>query len=72
MQPSEKSPEIGKTIKNLFGFDQQKMIKENKCVPKPIGCGQQFTEDEISAWPEIDQREYKISGLCSNCQKGIF
>lgn len=67
--PSRKAPAIDSFITNVFGFDRQETIHENVCVPAPIGCGKPVDLSEMS---EIEQKEYRISGLCKTCQREIF
>lgn len=43
---------------------------ENRCTKRPFGCGKLFTD--FSTWSPTEQREYKISGLCKECQDRIF
>lgn len=68
MRPSDKSPQVEKTLTNIFGFDRRKCIENNVCVPAPIGCGKEATSFDSN----IERREYQISGLCSSCQKQIL
>jgi hypothetical protein len=70
MKPSDKNPAIDRALTAMFGFDRQETIKENVCVPPPIGCGQPISN--FGLWSEIEQAEYKISGLCQACQRSIF
>lgn len=74
MKPSEKSPEIesvikDSVIKDVLGIDRIKAISENRCVPKPIGCGRQVKPE---TWDTLTQKEFTISGLCADCQDSIF
>jgi len=71
MKPTEKSPELENVIHSTFGFSRTDNIKANRCVPKPIGCGKIIDPDtEFTDATSI--REYKISGLCNDCQRKIF
>lgn len=71
--PSDKNPSIEKTLASVFGFDRRDSIRELKCVPKPIGCGKTIPIDEwLNSYTAIEQNEYKISGLCVDCQKEVF
>ena len=70
MKPSEKNPAIDALLTSMFGVDRQGSIKENVCVNPPIGCGQPISN--FGLWSEIEQAEYKISGLCQSCQQEIF
>jgi hypothetical protein len=67
MKPSEKNPAIDSMLTDVFGVDRQKSIRDNVCVDPPIGCGQPITD-----WSELEQNEYRISGLCGNCQRQVF
>lgn len=68
MKPTDKNPEIDTFLTNVFGVDRRKAIKGDQCVAPPIGCGKPITtfKDALSA------REYRISGLCQECQDRIF
>ena len=69
MKPSEKAPSLDTMIKQMFGFDRKDAIENNRCVPKPIGCGQDIDPD---SYEPTYRAEYVISGLCEDCQKRIF
>lgn len=60
--PSEKSPEMERTLEALFG--RTSAIQGDRCA----SCGATATEfrDELSA------REYRISGLCQACQDKVW
>lgn len=68
MKPTKKSKNIENVISKLGGFDRQEPILNNKCAPPPIGCGNKI----ISFKNEVSEKEYRISGLCQNCQDSIF
>lgn len=70
VKPSEKNPAIDAALTGMFGFDRQEAIKENVCIPPPIGCGQPISN--FGMWSEIEQSEYKISGFCQACQRKVF
>ncbi|KKK62270.1 hypothetical protein LCGC14_3006030, partial [marine sediment metagenome] len=43
-------------------------IEANRCIPEPAGCGKpivNFKDDQ-------SDREYRISGLCQDCQDSVF
>lgn len=64
MKPSDKTPEMDELLKELFGIDRRKVIESNVCA----FCGKEAKEFR-------DQRsidEYRISGLCQNCQDETF
>lgn len=68
MQPSQKSESIDEDIQTLFGHDRRAVIKSDICVPAPIGCG-----GAAGAFRDaISRKEYRISGLCQNCQDRLF
>lgn len=68
MKPSEKSPAIENLLDKLSG--RSGAIKENVCLDPPIGCGQPISN--FNMWSEIEQAEYRISGLCQSCQREVF
>jgi len=65
-EPTPKSPAIANFLEANFG--RSTAIEGDRCVPHPIGCGKPIEgfRDEQSA------REYRISGLCQNCQDEVF
>jgi hypothetical protein len=67
-EPSKKSEEMENYIKDQFGFDRRSIIRSNKCVPPPNGCGGDATEFR----DELSRKEYTISGLCQKCQDKVF
>jgi hypothetical protein len=68
MKPSVKSEQIEDTITDIFGHDRRSLIKQDQCVPPPIGCGQAATEFRNA----ISAKEFSISGLCQKCQDSFF
>lgn len=68
MEPSKKSEAVERTLQHVTGADRRSIIRADKCIPKPIGCGGPATtfKDELS------RREYAISGLCQECQDKFF
>lgn len=64
MEPSQKSPEIEKMIKDTFGIDRRKSIEEGVCAwcKKPA---KEFRD-------ENSKTEFKISGLCQPCQDEVY
>lgn len=70
MNPSDKNPEIDYHITKTFGFDRRKFIEDNHCVPAPIGCGRSVNTTGFR--DERSLREFRISGLCQECQDLIF
>ena len=68
MKPSTKSEEMEQAITGIFGHDRRQLIKENLCVPPPIGCGKPIAEFRNA----ISAKEYSISGLCQRCQDDFF
>jgi hypothetical protein len=65
-QPTKKAPEIEKFLEQNFG--RTTAINSDRCIPKPIGCGEPVGEFR----DEVSRREYSISGLCQKCQDKIF
>ena len=54
-------------IMRTMGFHKEvEAILSGKC---PF-CGKEIKHDEFRA--EINEREYKISGLCQSCQDEMF
>lgn len=68
MEPTKKSDAINKTINETSGDNREEAIQGDRCIKPPIGCGQ----------PALDFRdekamiEFRISGLCQQCQDRFF
>ncbi len=68
MKSNSKTEAVESVLQGMFGFDRRTCIQNMICVPKPIGCGNPLD----GYMSEIEQAEYRISGLCANCQREIF
>jgi len=66
MEPTYKHPQIAQFLEENFG--RTTAITAGKCVPPPVGCGQPV--EGFRDGKSYD--EYRISGLCQNCQDEIF
>lgn len=44
----------------------------NKEIMKAMGFEKQVALVDLTKYPEINQREFRISGLCKNCQDETF
>jgi len=68
MEPSKKSDAMEKVLTKILGQDRREVIKANKCMDAPFGCGGKAHgfRDELSTM------EYQISGLCQACQDTVF
>jgi hypothetical protein len=64
MKPTNKSKEIDNLIKDVIGIDRRKVIKNNTCA----FC----VESNFEFRNAISVQEYRISGLCQNCQDEVF
>lgn len=66
MIPTKKSPIIREMLDGMS--NRSDSIRGNVCVPPPYGCGLPITpfRDKLS------EREYRVSGLCQQCQDSIF
>lgn len=66
MNPTEKSPGIDNFLKDGLGYDRKGSIKKDVCVicHNPV--------DEDSFRDALSLKEYKISGMCQDCQDKIF
>lgn len=65
-KPTEKSPEMEAFLEQTSG--RTTAIEGQYCVKVPIGCGKRADEFE----DDLSRKEYRISGLCQNCQNAIF
>lgn len=66
--PSDKAPEMERSLQGLFGFDRREYIRKDICIPHPFGCegeAKEFRDD-------ISRKEYTISGMCQKCQDRTF
>jgi hypothetical protein len=70
VKPSEKNPSIDRALTEMFGIDRRGSIIMDECVSPPIGCGKPIKD--FALWSEIEQGEYRISGLCRECQREVF
>ena len=64
MEPSPHNPENDKFILKTTGFDRVGAIKSNTCV--------KCKEEAAQFKDELSIKEYKISGLCQDCQDILF
>lgn len=62
--PTDKAPEIDDFLKNSLGFDRKGSIQSDKCVSCK-GDAKEFRND-------ISRNEYRISGMCQECQDSVF
>ncbi|MFE9736191.1 hypothetical protein ACFYO9_37695 [Streptomyces sp. NPDC005863] len=48
-------------------------VAEERCLKPPIGCGEPLTDDgdDRSAEAARYQAEWRITGLCPNCQDSL-
>lgn len=67
-EPTKKSTAIEDTLTRITGQRRADVVRSNRCMAAPFGCGGEAVEfrDEAST------REYRISGLCQSCQDGVF
>ena len=61
-----KSPRMTSLLEKMFG--RTSSIVANKCIKPPLGCGEKITGFNDS----LSEKEYKISGLCQDCQNKVF
>ena len=68
MEPTKKSKAVEGLLTKLTGQDRREVIKANKCMDPPFGCGGEVGEFR----DELSMKEYRISGLCQECQDSVF
>jgi len=68
VKPEKRSPEINKILDSLIDGSREDAIKTDRCINPPIGCSKPATEFRDT----LSEKEFKISGLCQNCQDRIF
>lgn len=67
MEPTYKAPAIADALEKFGG--RTSAIESNRCVNPPVGCGQPVAGTLRS---DIEIKEYRISGLCGDCQRKIW
>ena len=65
-QPTEKSPEINEAIIQLTGIDRLSAINTKLCGWCNLTVAADSFKDELSL------KEYRISGLCQDCQDRMW
>jgi hypothetical protein len=65
-EPTKKSPNVELDLDRMAG--RTDAIRNDRCVRKPIGCGEPATEFRDA----LSEREFRISGLCQKCQDRLF
>lgn len=63
----ERSIRLEDALQNFFGDSPLAAKKVNRCVKEPIGCGKPISETTPFR-SELDAKEYRITGLCQDCQ----
>ena len=63
-EPSQKSPEMNAFIKSVMGKDREVTIRGNKCMT----C----LKEAVEFRDELSRKEYRISGMCQECQDASF
>ena len=53
-----------------MGFGQAVKDVENGICPKGVGCGKQIKMSDFR--DALSIKEFRISGLCQNCQDSVF
>ena len=64
MKPTEKSKEIDNLIMEVIGIDRREVIKNNTCA----FC----VEPNFNFRKAIDVKEYRMSGMCQDCQDDFW
>ena len=65
--PTEKSPEMESALTDMLGFDRKAVITGNTCA-----CCDAANITPDSFKDELSFKEYRISGLCQECQDKVF
>lgn len=65
-EPTEKSPEIESLLEEMSG--RTTSIRTGVCIRPPIGCGKPI----VGFRDPLSEHEYRISGLCQQCQDEVF
>ena len=67
MIPTEKDPKIDEFITNALGIQRKKSIQKEICSL----CHKKINP-EIDFRDNLSLKEYRISGMCQECQDKIF
>ncbi len=65
-----KENDIPKRPVDLLYDGRREAISDGRCIPLPIGCGEDFSMSEFK--DKLSRKEYTISGLCQKCQDSVF
>ena len=65
-EPTRKAPAIEGLLEQMAG--RTTAIEGDRCVRPPIGCGGPATDFR----DRLSRQEYRISGLCQQCQDTVF
>lgn len=75
IKPTFKSPEIESFMTALVGESRETAMQSEtgpRCIGQPFGCGERLGNMEAHFKDQRSFDEYRISGLCQNCQDRIF
>ena len=64
--PNWKASGIDSFIESALGKNRISTVKDSKCMT----CDNE--DVKFDDMPEADKKEYRISGMCSDCQRSIF
>lgn len=66
MEPTEKNPKIDEFLKSGLGIDRMRAVRSNYCAL----CGSDVLAGSLI--DEESRREFRISGMCQECQDEMF
>ena len=69
MEPAPKNPAIRAMQDTIVGESVEGVIRANRCVKPPIGCGKPI---QLPFTDALSLTEYTITGLCQKCQDAEF
>lgn len=67
---SSKSAPMAAFLEDFAGRSTAQQAR--RCIPAPLGCGRDVSDEELKAADDLTQREYIISGWCPTCQLEVF
>lgn len=66
MEPTRKSPKINEFLSDVCGKDREETIRSWGCTT----CDRTFGEGEFK--DDLSVTEYRISGMCQQCQDSFW
>lgn len=66
-----RSATMSEALMGIFGDSPEAAQRDKRCIKAPMGCGKPI--DQTPSFREqLHVNEYKLSGLCQDCQDAVF